>query len=76
MRPSRFLPVNTISALVWALAIGLGAYLVGPSITDIVADAGTAGTIAVVALFILTAVVLARRRRRHSARRSDGHGDR
>jgi membrane protein DedA with SNARE-associated domain len=70
MRWSRFLPINAISALVWALSIGLGAYLVGPSITDIVGDAGTVGTIVVVALFVLTAVVLARRRRNHPGRHS------
>jgi len=63
MRWSRFLPANTISALAWAIFIGLGAYLVGPSITDIVADAGSAGAIAVVVLFLLTAIVFARRRR-------------
>ena len=35
MRWSRFLPANALSALAWALVVGLGAYLLGPSITDI-----------------------------------------
>jgi membrane protein DedA with SNARE-associated domain len=61
MRLSRFLPANALSALTWALSLGLGAYLIGPSITDIVADAGLAGAILVGSLFLL-ALVLVRRR--------------
>jgi len=61
MRTSRFLLANALSALIWALSIGLGAYLVGPSITDIVADAGLAGGAAVAALVVI-AFMLARRR--------------
>jgi len=62
MRWSRFLPANAVSALAWALSVGLGAYLVGPSITDIVADAGLAGGLLVGALFVLAVVLVARRR--------------
>ncbi len=61
MRWSRFLPANALSALIWALSIGVGAYLVGPSITDVVADAGLAGAAVVAVLFVL-ALALARRR--------------
>jgi membrane protein DedA with SNARE-associated domain len=64
MRTSRFLPANAISALAWALSIGLGAYFVGPSITDIVADAGTAGGIVIGVLFALAVVLVIRRRSR------------
>lgn len=66
MRWSRFLPANALSALIWALSIGVGAYLVGPSITDVVADAGLAGAAAVGVLFVLA---LALARRRSSSRR-------
>jgi membrane protein DedA with SNARE-associated domain len=66
MRWSRFLPANAISALMWALSVGLGAYLLGPSITDIAADAGLAGGLLVGALFVL-AVVVVRRRRSHTS---------
>jgi membrane protein DedA with SNARE-associated domain len=66
MRWSRFLPANAISALTWALSVGLGAYLLGPSITDIAADAGLAGTLLLGLLFAL-AVVLVIRRRSHKA---------
>jgi membrane protein DedA with SNARE-associated domain len=62
MRWSRFLPFNAISALTWALSIGLGAYLVGPSITDIAADAGLAGGALVLALLALALGLVARRR--------------
>jgi membrane protein DedA with SNARE-associated domain len=62
MRSSRFLPANAASALVWALSVGLGAYLLGPSITDVVADAGLAVGLLVGALFVLAAVLVVRRR--------------
>jgi membrane protein DedA with SNARE-associated domain len=64
MRASRFLPANSISAMVWALSIGLGAYLLGPSITDLVADAGLAGGLLLGALFVLAVVLVIRRRSR------------
>jgi membrane protein DedA with SNARE-associated domain len=64
MRTSRFLPANAVSALAWALSIGLGAYFVGPSITDIVADAGTAGGVVIGVLFALAVVLVLRRRSR------------
>jgi membrane protein DedA with SNARE-associated domain len=62
MRWSRFLSANALSALTWALSIGLGAYLVGPSVTDIVADAGLAAASLVGALFVIAVVLVLRRR--------------
>ena len=67
MRWSRFLPVNTVSALIWALAFGVGAYLIGPSITDIAADVGLAGRLLLGALLVLAAVLVAWRRIHRSA---------
>ena len=61
VRASRFLPANVASALVWALGVGVGADLLGPSIADVVADAGLAGASALAALLV-AAVVLVRRR--------------
>jgi len=59
MRWSRFLIANTLSALIWAVAIGVGADLIGPSITDLVGDAGLAGGIALaVALVVFVALVV------------------
>jgi membrane protein DedA with SNARE-associated domain len=67
MRGSRFLPANAISALAWAFSVGLGAYLVGPAITDIVADAGLAGGLIAGALFVLAAVLVIWRKFHKSA---------
>jgi membrane protein DedA with SNARE-associated domain len=69
MRWPRFVPANAVSALTWALSIGLGAYLVGPSVTDIVADTGLAGGALLAALFVLAVVLVLRRRSHRSARR-------
>ena len=66
MRASRFLPVNAVSALVWALAFGVGAYLVGPSIAEAAADFGLAGGAILVALVALGIVLVVRRRRGRS----------
>ncbi len=62
MRWSRFLPVNAASALIWALTFGVGAYLLGPSITDIAADAGLAGRLLLGTLLVLAVVLVAWRR--------------
>lgn len=43
----RFMLINVVWATVWASGIGLGAYFVGPSIADIVADLGTAGLVGI-----------------------------
>jgi membrane protein DedA with SNARE-associated domain len=67
MRASRYIPVNAISALAWALAIGLAAYWVGPSVTDVVSDAGLIGWLGIAALAVAVAVVLLRRRLRRTA---------
>jgi membrane protein DedA with SNARE-associated domain len=68
MRWTRYLPVNAISALVWALAIGVGAYEAGPSVTDIATDIGS-GAWAIFAAVVISAAVIAamrhRRRRNH-----------
>jgi membrane protein DedA with SNARE-associated domain len=66
MRLSRYGPINAASALVWALAWGLGAYYAGPSITDIVVDAGSVRWIVLGAIVLaaIAAAVLRRRVRR------------
>ncbi len=63
MRASRFLPINVVSALAWALGFGAGAYLIGPSITEVAEDFGLLGTI-LVAVGVAAAVVFVLRRRR------------
>jgi len=63
MRTRRFLAANAIAAAAWALLVGVGAYLVGPSIADIVADIGLVG-IAVLVVAVVAGLVVRRRRRR------------
>lgn len=69
MRWSRFLLANTVSALIWALAVGVGAYLLGPSVADIVGDTGLVGALVIGAVFVLTVAVVMRRRSHRSRRR-------
>src|SRR5437016_1024583 len=48
MAARRFLIANVVSALIWVLPLGIGSYLVGPSIAEYVGDLGTLGLIALV----------------------------
>jgi membrane protein DedA with SNARE-associated domain len=61
MSARRFLPANAVCALVWALVIGVGSYVIGPSASDLVSDIGLVGSVAIV-LTVVTTTVLARRR--------------
>ena len=71
MPPARFLTINSVVAAVWAVVFGVGAYLLGPSITDAATDFGIVGAAAAVAL-VLAGVVLVVRRHRGRARRGPG----
>jgi membrane protein DedA with SNARE-associated domain len=62
MEARRFVPANAISGLIWALIVGLGAYLLGPSIADVVADIGLYGLIALAALVVATFAIRRMRR--------------
>lgn len=65
-RPTTYLIVNTLSCVVWAAGIGLGAYFAGPPVLDFVNDLGliTGVILAVAVTAILGAEVRRRRRRR------------
>jgi len=69
VRWTRYVPLNAGSALVWALGIGIGAYLIGPAIAEVAADIGSASWAVLVALVAagVVAAVVRRRRRRGSA---------
>lgn len=60
-----YLVVNTLSCLVWAAGIGLGAYFAGPPVLDFVNDLGLiTGLVLVLAVIATIGAELARRRRR------------
>lgn len=62
--------VNAISAAIWTLVLGVGGYLVGPPVLDVLSDGGvvlTAGVVAVAAVIVVSEV-----RRRHRAARAAG----
>lgn len=60
----RYQWVNAISAAVWTLVLGLGGYLVGPPVLDVLSDGGaavTAGVIAVAAVIVASEILRRRR---------------
>jgi membrane protein DedA with SNARE-associated domain len=61
----RFLVANAVAAALWTALVGGGAYVAGPRVGDLVADAGLVGLIALGALAVLAAArtVLRHRRR-------------
>ena len=61
MSPRRFLLADTIAAGAWTLLVGLGAYIAGPSIADVVSDIGLA-SVAAVTIVAVGAVLLRWRR--------------
>ena len=44
---TRFVPANAVSALVWALGIGVGAYFAGPPVEDVFESVGLVVSIAI-----------------------------
>lgn len=61
---SVYLIVNALSAVLWAVGIGLAAYLAGPPVVDFVGDLGLVTGLALVAAIVaLAAGALLRRRR-------------
>jgi membrane-associated protein len=63
MRPRRFLPINAVACLVWALLTGIGAYYIGKPVEDVLGDIGVVGLI-VLGVLIVVALVANRIRRR------------
>ena len=66
--PVLFNVVDVLSALVWAVGIGLGAYFVGPAIIDAAQDLGVATAIGVLILVALAVYWEIRRRRARGPR--------
>jgi membrane protein DedA with SNARE-associated domain len=63
MRAARFIPANAIAAALWALLVGLAAYVIGPSVAEFVGDLGLAGLVILAALALGAAAVTVMRRR-------------
>jgi membrane protein DedA with SNARE-associated domain len=58
-----YLPVNALSAAVWAIGIGVGGFLLGPPVAELFGDVGTVGLIILGAAAATAGVAgLARRR--------------
>src|SRR5207248_4462384 len=72
VRSRVYLPVNALSAALWAGGIGLAAYYVGPTVVDFVSDLGTF-TLAGLVLLVIAALggELLRRRGRRARTQSD-----
>jgi membrane protein DedA with SNARE-associated domain len=62
VRSSVYQPTNALAAAVWAGGIGIGSYLAGPAVIDVVDDFGT-GTSVIVAAVIVAGIGLGLARR-------------
>jgi membrane protein DedA with SNARE-associated domain len=64
VRPTVYLITNALTAIVWAVGIGLGSYFIGPSVVDAVNDLGTFTAVSLGTLVLAgVAIEVARRRR-------------
>jgi membrane protein DedA with SNARE-associated domain len=59
---------NVVSAVVWAVGIGLASYYFGPPVLDVLADVGTVTAIGLGGLILVGVVLEIRRRRRRTVR--------
>jgi membrane protein DedA with SNARE-associated domain len=64
--------VNVITALVWSLGLGLGAYLIGPPVIDVVSDLGSV-TEAILAVVVILGAAEGLRRWLRKRRRRREH---
>lgn len=67
--------VNVLSAVVWTLAIGIGAYYVGPPVLEGINDFGTAGTVVAIALVVIGVGATLLRRWRGAVKRTERAGE-
>jgi membrane protein DedA with SNARE-associated domain len=68
MRASRFLPLNALAAIGWALVYGGAAFALGPSVSNAIGEVGPLIPVAIVV--IVLAVLLVRRLRRRPGLRN------
>jgi membrane protein DedA with SNARE-associated domain len=75
VRARVYLPTNAAGAALWAVVIGVGAYLVGPAIVDVANDLGWVSLAGLGALIVVgVALEIARRRRRRGRGGGAGRG--
>jgi membrane protein DedA with SNARE-associated domain len=72
VRASVYLPTNAVGAAIWSVGIGLGAYLVGPTVVDVVDDLGWVTAVGLLALILAGAAIEITRRRRRARGRKAG----
>ena len=62
MGAGRYLPANLASAAIWALLFGLGSYLAGRTLTDVVSEVGTVAAVVIACGILAGGLIEARRR--------------
>jgi membrane protein DedA with SNARE-associated domain len=62
--------VNALSAAVWAVAVGVGGYYIGPPVLDVIGDMGIVGLILAILVVVLGAATTLIRRQRSAVRRT------
>jgi len=65
--PAVYLITNAVSAVVWTVGIGLGAYYAGPPVLDVLNDVGTVTAVGLVLLVVVGIGLEVVRRRRRGA---------
>lgn len=73
-RPGIYNLINALSAALWAVAIGIGGYYIGPPIVEFVDDFGTAGLILVIVIVLGAVGTAVLRRHRAAVRRTAARG--
>jgi membrane protein DedA with SNARE-associated domain len=70
-RPAIYLPINAATAAAWAGGVGIGAYLSGPAVLDVVNDVGSVTAILLVVLVVIAVGLEIGRRYRRAQRRAE-----
>ena len=70
VRSRIYQPLNALSAAIWAVGVGLGAYYVGPSVADFLGDLGLV-TLILIGAVLIGGIVFEVLRRRRGGERHD-----
>lgn len=69
-RPGLYNVINVLSAALWAVAIGVGGYYIGPPIVDVVNDLGTVGLVVAIVIVVTGVAAAVIRRQRGAVKRT------